>query len=61
LLVLRTSALGYDAANGVRQKFTSKERDNETGLDDLGGGSWAMPLFALRLFAGGTPALPALR
>jgi RHS repeat-associated protein len=29
----RTSAQGYDAADGVRQKFTSKERDNETGLD----------------------------
>ncbi len=23
----------YGAADGVRQKFTSKERDNETGLD----------------------------
>jgi RHS repeat-associated protein len=29
----RTSAQGYDAADGVRQKFTSKERDIETGLD----------------------------
>jgi RHS repeat-associated protein len=29
----RTSAQGYDAADGLRQKFTSKERDNETGLD----------------------------
>jgi RHS repeat-associated protein len=28
----RTAALGY-AADLVRQKFTSKERDNETGLD----------------------------
>ncbi len=29
----RTSALGYGAADGARQKFTLKERDNETGLD----------------------------
>ena len=30
---LRTTTLGYSAADGVRQKFTQKERDNETGLD----------------------------
>jgi RHS repeat-associated protein len=30
---LRSSSQGYSAAEGVRQKFTSKERDNETGLD----------------------------
>ncbi len=29
----RTSTLGYNAADGVRQKFTAKERDIETGLD----------------------------
>lgn len=29
----RTTAQGYSAADGVRQKFTSKERDTETGLD----------------------------
>jgi RHS repeat-associated protein len=29
----RTPALGYGASDGVRQQFTSKERDNETGLD----------------------------
>jgi RHS repeat-associated protein len=29
----RTTTLGYGAADGVRQKFTQKERDNETGLD----------------------------
>src|SRR6266566_7128624 len=29
----RTTALGYGAADPTRQKFTSKERDNETGLD----------------------------
>jgi RHS repeat-associated protein len=31
----RTTALGY-TADGVRQKFTQKERDNETGLDYFG-------------------------
>jgi RHS repeat-associated protein len=30
---LRTEALGYSGVNGVRQEFTSKERDLETGLD----------------------------
>ncbi|MGH9931723.1 MAG: RHS repeat-associated core domain-containing protein, partial [Pyrinomonadaceae bacterium] len=29
----RTTTLGYSATDGVRQKFTQKERDNETGLD----------------------------
>ena len=29
----RTTTQGYTAADGVRQKFTDKERDNETGLD----------------------------
>jgi RHS repeat-associated protein len=29
----RTTTQGYSAADGVRQKFTLKERDNETGLD----------------------------
>lgn len=29
----RTPALGYVSGDGVRQQFTSKERDNETGLD----------------------------
>jgi RHS repeat-associated protein len=29
----RTSGMGYGAADGERQKFTQKERDNETGLD----------------------------
>jgi RHS repeat-associated protein len=29
----RTIAMGYAAADSTRQKFTSKERDNETGLD----------------------------
>src|SRR5688572_33051015 len=31
----RTAAMGY-AADGVRQQFTSKERDIETGLDYFG-------------------------
>ncbi|HEY0761036.1 MAG TPA: RHS repeat-associated core domain-containing protein [Pyrinomonadaceae bacterium] len=29
----RTTALGYASGDGVRQQFTSKERDVETGLD----------------------------
>jgi len=29
----RTVGMGYGAADGLRQKFTSKERDVETGLD----------------------------
>jgi RHS repeat-associated protein len=29
----RTTAQGYGANDGVRQHFTNKERDNETGLD----------------------------
>ena len=32
----RTATMGYSAADGVRQKFTQKERDNETGLDYFG-------------------------
>ena len=32
----RTTAQGYSATDGVRQKFTQKERDNETGLDYFG-------------------------
>jgi len=30
---LRSTTLGYGAVDSVRQKFTSQERDNETGLD----------------------------
>ena len=29
----RTAAQGYTGGDGVRQQFTSKERDTETGLD----------------------------
>jgi RHS repeat-associated protein len=29
----RTTAMGYDAADTTRQRFTSKERDTESGLD----------------------------
>ena len=29
----RTTAMGFIVNDGLRQKFTSKERDNETGLD----------------------------
>lgn len=32
----RTTAQGYSASDGVRQQFTQKERDNETGLDYFG-------------------------
>jgi hypothetical protein len=32
---LRTTAMGYAAADPTRQKFTSKERDIETGLEYL--------------------------
>src|SRR5882672_11399360 len=30
---LRSSSQGYGATDGIRQKFTSQERDSETGLD----------------------------
>jgi len=33
---LRSATQGYGTADDVRQKFTSKERDNETGLDYFG-------------------------
>src|SRR6185503_20597126 len=29
----RTTGMGYSVADGVRQRFTGKERDTETGLD----------------------------
>jgi RHS repeat-associated protein len=32
----RTLGQGYSQSDGVRQKFTQKERDNETGLDYFG-------------------------
>src|SRR5205807_5746269 len=32
----RTPQQGYSASDNVRQKFTQKERDNETGLDYFG-------------------------
>lgn len=32
----RTTAQGYGVYDGVRQQFTGKERDNETGLDYFG-------------------------
>jgi len=32
----RTTLQGYSANDGIRQKFTQKERDNETGLDYFG-------------------------
>jgi len=36
LLGGRTMSMGYNAVDNVRQKFTQKERDNETGLDYFG-------------------------
>jgi YD repeat-containing protein len=33
---LRTTTNGYSQSDNVRQKFTQKERDNETGLDYFG-------------------------
>jgi RHS repeat-associated protein len=33
---LRTGTMGYSVNDTVRQKFTQKERDNETGLDYFG-------------------------
>jgi RHS repeat-associated protein len=33
---LRTGTMGYSASDSVRQKFSQKERDNETGLDYFG-------------------------
>lgn len=39
---LRTAALGYNP-DGLRQKFTSKERDNETGLDYFGARYYSSP------------------
>jgi RHS repeat-associated protein len=32
----RTTTQGYSASDGIRQKFTDKERDTETGLDYFG-------------------------
>src|SRR5712691_9367213 len=32
--------MGYDASDSVRQKFTDKERDAETGLDWFGPGRY---------------------
>jgi RHS repeat-associated protein len=32
----RNSGMGFGVADTIRQKFTSKERDNETGLDYFG-------------------------
>src|SRR6185503_4118903 len=32
----RSSAMGYSGGDGVRQQFTAKERDVETGLDYFG-------------------------
>ncbi len=40
----RTPQQGYSASDGVRQQFTEKERDNETGLDYFGARYFASTL-----------------
>jgi len=39
----RTSAMKYGAADGLRQKFTSKQRDTESGLDYFGARYYSSP------------------
>lgn len=39
----RSTALGYFLDDGVRQQFTRKERDSETGLDYFGARYYAAP------------------
>jgi len=41
LTVGRAATPGYGTADGVRQQFTSQERDTETGLDYFGARSYA--------------------
>jgi RHS repeat-associated protein len=50
----RTTAMGYAAGDLTRQKFTSKERDGETGLDYFGARYYAS---SLGRFAGADPLL----
>jgi len=38
----RTTAQGYGATDGIREKFTGKERDGETGLDFFGARYYAV-------------------
>jgi RHS repeat-associated protein len=58
----RTTAQGYAVGDGVRQQFTSKERDVETGLDYFGARYHASRqgrfTSADPLFASGRPANP---
>jgi RHS repeat-associated protein len=39
----RTTALGYSLADSTKQKFTQKERDNESGLDYFGARYYSSP------------------
>jgi len=39
----RTTTQGYSGGDGIRQQFTQKERDNETGLDYFGARYYASP------------------
>ena len=40
---LRTSGVGYSVTDSTRQKFTQKERDNESGLDYFGARYYSSP------------------
>jgi RHS repeat-associated protein len=39
----RTTGMGYSAADSTKQKFTQKERDNESGLDYFGARYYSAP------------------
>jgi len=58
----RTTAMQYGANDGLRQKFTSKQRDKETGLDYFGAryyASWEARFRSVDpLMASAHPALP---
>jgi len=55
---LRTATLGYSASDGLRQQFTAKERDIETGLDYFGARYYAS---AQGRFTGADPALITIK
>ena len=40
----RTAAQGYTSGDSIRQQFTSKERDVETGLDYFGARYYALTM-----------------
>jgi RHS repeat-associated protein len=51
----RASIAGYGTNDGVRQKFTSKERDVETGLDYFGARYYSSVLGRFTVTDGGAP------